>query len=59
MPNFREYLMRYGEHGVQDLIERLERSWGIKPNAPLSLEERWDAVMQRSEEIDRIYSDAA
>jgi hypothetical protein len=46
MPEFHKYLMRHGEHGVQDIIERLERNEGIRGTTILSLEDRWVRVMQ-------------
>jgi hypothetical protein len=46
MPNYHQYLMRHGEHGVQALIERIERYEGIRANIILSLEERWAHLMQ-------------
>ena len=46
MPDFHKFMMRHGEHGVQDLIERLERYEGIKREAPLPLEQRWLVIMQ-------------
>ena len=45
MPDYYKFLMRHGEHGVQDLIERLERYEGIKSAAQASLEQRWLIVM--------------
>lgn len=46
MPDFHKFMMRHGEHGTQDLIERLERYQGIRREAPLPLEQRWLIVMQ-------------
>jgi len=47
MLDFGVYLARYGECGVQSLIEMMERREGIRATeAPLSLEDRWNAVMQ-------------
>ena len=48
MLDFDTYVARHGEFGVQALIERLERYEGIRTSAELalSLEERWNAVMQ-------------
>ena len=46
MPDFHKFMMRHGEHGVQDLIERLERYEGIKREATLPLEQRWLVIMQ-------------
>jgi len=45
MPDYYKYMMRYGEFGVQDLVERLERYAGIKADVLASLEQRWIAVM--------------
>jgi hypothetical protein len=48
MLNFEVFVSRHGECGVQSLIEIMERREGIRANAeaPLSLEDRWNAVMQ-------------
>ena len=48
MLDFGVYLARYGECGVQSLIEMMERREGIRTDAeaPLSLEDRWNAIMQ-------------
>ena len=45
MLDFQLYMMRYGEFGVQALIERLERYEGIRASGE-PLEERWNALMQ-------------
>jgi hypothetical protein len=45
MPDYHKFLMRHGEHGVQDLVERLERYEGIKHAVHASLEQRWMIVM--------------
>ena len=46
MLDFDKYIARYGEFGVQALIERLERYEGIHANVETSLEERWKVLMQ-------------
>jgi hypothetical protein len=47
MLDFSTYIARHGEFGVQALIERMERYEGIRTaEIPLSLEDRWNAVMQ-------------
>jgi hypothetical protein len=46
MLDFHKYLMRYGEHGVQALVENIERVQGIRHEKPLPLEHRWNTVMQ-------------
>lgn len=46
MPDFDKYVARHGEFGVQALIERLERYEGIRARIGISLEERWNALMQ-------------
>jgi len=48
MLDFDIYVARHGECGVQRLIEIIEYREGISINVetPLSLEERWNAVMQ-------------
>ncbi|MFA4994258.1 MAG: hypothetical protein WC521_03020 [Bdellovibrionales bacterium] len=52
MPDFYKYMMRYGEHGVQAIVENVERSQGIRHETPVPLEHRWNHVMQdtRSEQ---------
>ena len=45
MLNFEEYVGRYGEHGVQALIEGIERRERIKFHIEASLEERWNLLM--------------
>jgi len=45
MPNFETYIGRYGECGVQAIVERIERSEGIRVRDAVSLEERWNTVM--------------
>jgi hypothetical protein len=48
MLDFGVYVARYGECGVQSLVEMMERREGIRANfeTPMSLEDRWNAVMQ-------------
>jgi hypothetical protein len=46
MLNYETYLARHGEYGVQAIIEKLERYEGIRAGAAVSLEERWNALMQ-------------
>jgi hypothetical protein len=46
MLDFKIYLKRYGEIGVQALIENIERSEGIRPSGFASLESRWNKIMQ-------------
>jgi hypothetical protein len=48
MTNFETYVSRHGEFGVQALIERIERYEGIRASIVLSLEERWNLLMQPS-----------
>ena len=45
MLHFDQYVTRYGEFGVQALIERLERYEGVRPGIVQTLEERWNALM--------------
>lgn len=45
MLDYQEFMMRHGECGIQDLVERMERNNGIVANANVPLEERWEAVM--------------
>lgn len=46
MPKFHDFMMRHGESGVQALVESVERYEGVKAMTGVSLEERWNAVMQ-------------
>jgi len=46
MLDFNTYLMRYGEFGVQALVENIERSEGIRYQSPVSLENRWNRIMR-------------
>jgi hypothetical protein len=48
MLDFHKYLMRYGEFGVQAIIERIERNEGIRHTAPVLLEDRWNALMGKT-----------
>ena len=48
MPNFDTYVSRHGEFGAQALIERIERYEGIRASIVLSLEERWNSLMNVS-----------
>ena len=45
MLDFHQYLMRYGEYGVQAIVENIERQEGISHNSPVSLEQRWEKIM--------------
>lgn len=45
MLSFERYMTRFGEIGVQAIIERLERYDGISGNRVRPLEERWKALM--------------
>ncbi len=48
MLDFETYVIRHGEFGMQAIIEKMERYEGIRASAeiPLSLEERWNILMQ-------------
>jgi hypothetical protein len=60
MPDFYEFIMRHGEFGAQDLIERVESYSGIKSDPSLPLEERWITAMQlpRTPEQQPLYARA-
>lgn len=45
MLDFNAYLSRHGEHGVQAIVERIERFEGIRANTSALLEDRWNFVM--------------
>jgi hypothetical protein len=46
MLNFDTYVARHGEFGVQAIVENIERKEGIRHAEVLSLEARWNALMQ-------------
>ncbi len=46
MPDFDRFLMRHSEGWMQDIIEQIERSTGVRAAAGASLEDRWHAIMQ-------------
>jgi len=46
MPDYTKFLMRHGEYGIQDLVERIERYEGIRFNDNMTLEDRWNALMR-------------
>jgi len=54
MPDYHKYLMRYGENGVQALLEMIERNEGIRYEAPLPLELRWHKVMEEGSESEAL-----
>ena len=45
MPNYHDFLMRHGEHGVQAIVELIERNEKIRYTQVLSLEERWEKTV--------------
>lgn len=45
MLDFDKYLMRHGEWWIQKLVEETERYRGICLTEGLTLEERWDFIM--------------
>jgi len=46
MLDYKQYLARHGEHGIQAIIEQVERCEGVRGNTTIPLEERWMRVMQ-------------
>jgi hypothetical protein len=54
MLDFDKYVGRYGEFGVQAIIERIERNDGIKAKCGTTLEERWIALMQADQPQQRM-----
>ncbi len=46
MMNYEKFIARHGEYGVQAIVERIERYDGVKANDNLTLEQRWNALMQ-------------
>ena len=42
------YIMKFGEHGVQAIIEDIEKREHIRYDNVISLEERWARVMTNS-----------
>jgi hypothetical protein len=47
MPDFHNFMMRHGEHGIQAIIEQIERYEGVRSRNNQTLEDRWDALMQK------------
>jgi len=45
MLDFHKFLRRHSEATVQYWIEQMEQNEGIRHNQPISLEQRWEAVM--------------
>lgn len=45
MLDFEKFVNRHGEHGVQALVEWLERSEGVRASCISTLEERWNGLM--------------
>jgi|GEM_PF-1328632 hypothetical protein len=52
MLDYNKYLMRYGEFGVQAIIENIEHRQGIHHNISVTLEQRWYEVMQNNQDQD-------
>ncbi len=50
MLDFHKYLMRHGESWIQEIVEGIEQSEGIRVAANKTLEERWEAVMQLNQQ---------
>jgi len=46
MLDFETFTARHGEVAAQALVENLERHQGIRYRGPVSLADRWDALMQ-------------
>ncbi len=45
MLDFHKYLMRHGEGWILDIVEDAERVHGLHLTDRLTIEERWDFVM--------------
>lgn len=45
MLDFQTYMMRYGEHSIQAILENIERREKISYGTPVALETRWERVM--------------
>ena len=50
MPNYTEFMMRHGEHGIQALVEYIERCEGIVFDVSVTLEDRWNYIMATSQQ---------
>ena len=48
MLDFEMYVARHGEFGVQAIVETIERKEGIRYADVLPLEQRWNALMQKT-----------
>ena len=46
--DYTKYLMRFGEHGVQAIIEDIERKEHIRYDNVVPLEQRWAMIMSTS-----------
>ncbi|MCL2473725.1 MAG: hypothetical protein FWF23_02310 [Alphaproteobacteria bacterium] len=47
--DYTKYLMKFGEHGVQAILEDIEKREHICYNGVLSLEQRWEIIMSNSD----------
>ena len=45
MIDFHKYLMRHGECWISEILNGVERQRGIRFDTSVSLEERWDFIM--------------
>lgn len=50
MLDLNTFVARYGEHGVQSLLETWERYKGIRHITPVPLEQRWGVFMDETAE---------
>ena len=46
MPQYHEFLARHGESAVQAILDNLEYVEGMRSEKIMSLEERWERLMQ-------------
>jgi hypothetical protein len=49
-PNFQIFIARHGEAATQALIEDMERINGTEANDNLPLKQRWDSLMNQSDD---------
>jgi len=51
MLDFEKYVTRHGESWVQSVIEQIERADGIRGRIEVSLEDRWNALMNSNRAV--------
>ena len=52
MIDFENLVARHGEFAVQAILEKIERYEGVRPRMDISLEERWNVVINKGAAAD-------